>query len=157
MDVLVNDGPQLIELRPAVAFAFLKVLPLVLLSLVFLLLALRYWPWLILLSLSCVGLAFYRFLYIRCIRYLITGEIIRVSRGILFKRIDQVELYRLKDYIVYRPLRLQLFGLMDLQLKGTDPENPVIWLRGIPISDLVDQIRDRVQAARGHNQIVEIN
>ena len=154
---ILHDEPQPIRLRPATGFAFLKVFPLILLAEAFLLLAIRLWPALILLSLFCAGFAFYRFMYIRCIRYTITPEVVRISRGIFFKRTDQVELYRLKDYIVSRPLLLQLLGLMDLQLKGTDPENPVIWLRGIPYSGLVDTIRDYVQAARGHNQIVEIN
>ena len=52
---------------------------------------------------------------------------------------------------------LQLFKLMDLTLKTTDPENPVIWLRGIPESDIIDTIRDYVQEARKHNKIFEIN
>jgi hypothetical protein len=52
---------------------------------------------------------------------------------------------------------LQLFHLMDVTLKSTDPENPVIWLRGIPESDIIDTIRDHVQEARQHNRIYEIN
>jgi hypothetical protein len=46
---------------------------------------------------------------------------------------------------------------MDVTLKSTDPENPVIWLRGIPESDIIDTIRDHVQDARQHNRIYEIN
>ena len=60
-------------------------------------------------------------------------------------------------YILTQPFILQLFKLMDLTLKTTDPENPVIWLRGIPLSDLVDTIRGHVQEARQHNRIYEIN
>jgi hypothetical protein len=52
---------------------------------------------------------------------------------------------------------LQAFRLMDLTLKSTDGENPVIWLRGIPESDITDTIRDRVQEARKHNKIYELN
>jgi predicted RNA polymerase sigma factor len=46
---------------------------------------------------------------------------------------------------------------MDLTLKGTDPENPVIWLRGIPRTDLVDVLRERVNEARQHNRLYELN
>ena len=46
---------------------------------------------------------------------------------------------------------------MDLTLKATDPENPVIWLRGIPYSDLVDTLRERVNDARQHNRVYELN
>jgi hypothetical protein len=73
------------------------------------------------------------------------------------KAISQVELYRIKDYILTRPFMLQLFRLMDLELRSTDPVNPIIWLRGIPYSDLIDTIRAHVQEARQHNRIYEIN
>ena len=60
-------------------------------------------------------------------------------------------------YIVTQSFLMQLFHLMDLTLKGTDPENPVIWLRGIPESNMVDTIRNHVNEARQHNRLYEIN
>jgi uncharacterized membrane protein YdbT with pleckstrin-like domain len=149
--------PQVIEIRPAAVFAFIKVFPLLICSAGFVFLAWRLWPGLIFLSLVCLALALYRYIYIRTIHYLVTPEIIRIRRGICFKRTDQVELFRIKDYILTQSLLLQLFRLMDLCLKSTDPVNPIVWLRGIPLSDLVDRLRERVQEARGHNQIVELN
>jgi len=151
------ETPEIIQLKPAGVFAFCKICPFIICAIGFLLLAWRCWPFLIWFSLVSTLLAGYRFIYIRNIRYEISPEIIRISRGLFFKRIDQVELFRVKDYILTRPLLLQLFGLMDLELKSTDPVNPVIWLRGIPFSDLVDIIRDRVQEGRQHNRIYEIN
>jgi len=149
--------PQIITVRPATMFAFMKVIPLILLSVGFLLLAWWMFPALVWLSLAIMLFVFYRFMYIRNTIYLITPEIIRIRRGIFFKRTDTVELYRVKDYILTQPFILQLFKLMDLMLKTTDPENPVIWLRGIPLSDLVDTIRNYVQDARQHNKIYELN
>jgi uncharacterized membrane protein YdbT with pleckstrin-like domain len=149
--------PQVLEIRPAAVFAFIKVFPLLICAIAFVILAWRLWPVLIFLSLLSLVLAMYRYVYIRTIHYVITPEILRVRRGICFKRTDQVELYRVKDYIQTQSLLLQIFRLMDLCLKSTDRENPVIWLRGIPASDLVDMLRERVQQARGHNQIVELN
>ena len=146
-----------ITLRPAMIFAFLKTVPLILLAIIFLLLAWWLSPFFLFFSFSIIGFAWYRFLYIRNCQYIITLEVIRISRGIFFKRIDQVELYRVKDYIITQPFMLQLFHLMYLTLKSTDPENPVIWLRGIPESDIIDTIRDHVQEARQHNRIYEIN
>jgi hypothetical protein len=46
---------------------------------------------------------------------------------------------------------------MNLTLKTTDPENPVIWLRGIPFSNLTETLRERIITARNHNRIYEIN
>jgi uncharacterized membrane protein YdbT with pleckstrin-like domain len=146
-----------VVIRPATIFAFLKVFPLLLVAALFLFIAYWYFHVLIWVSLAVSFFAWYRFLFIKNTVYEITAEVVKLSRGIFFKRIDTVELFRVKDYILTRSFALQLFNLMDLTLKTTDPENPIVWLRGIPFSDLVDTIRIHVLAARQHNQIVEIN
>jgi uncharacterized membrane protein YdbT with pleckstrin-like domain len=152
--MITNNG---ITLRPAMGFAFLKILPLILLALAFLLLSWYLSPFFLFFSFGVLGLAWYRLLYIRSNCYLITAELIRVSRGIFFKRTDHLEMYRIKDYIITQSFLLQLFRLMNLTLKSTDPENPVLQLTGIPESDLLDTIRDYVQEARKNNNIYEIN
>ena len=152
----LKEQPGII-IKPATIFAFIKILPLIFATTGFLFLAWWIYPALIWISLAIMLFAFYRFMFIRNTIYLITPEIIRIRRGIFFKRTDTVELYRVKDYILTQPFILQLFKLMDLTLKTTDPENPIIWLRGIPLSDLVDTIRGHVQEARQHNRIYEIN
>ena len=150
-------NPNEIVLRPATSFALLKIMPLILLSIALLLLAWNLTPYFMLLSFIVLGAAWYRLLYIRNSTYLITPEVIRISRGIFFKRKDQLEMYRIKDYIVTQPFLLQIFGLMNLTLKSTDQENPVIWMVGIPESDIIDTIRQYVQNARKDNRIYEIN
>jgi uncharacterized membrane protein YdbT with pleckstrin-like domain len=146
-----------ILLRPAVIYAFLKILPLIFLALVFLLLAWELSPYFLLISIAILGAAWYRLLFIRSFSFVITPEVIRLQRGIFFKRTDQLEMYRIKDYIIVQPFGLRIFALMNLILKSTDPENPVICLTGIPESAIVDTIRDHVQEARRHNNIYEIN
>lgn len=157
MESVIIDEPQVITIRPARVFALVHVITFMLCSLGFLLLAWRFWPGLVWISLLSALFGLYRFWFIRCVFYTITPEIIRIRRGIFFKRTDQVELFRVKDYILTQPFLLQIFGLMNLTLKSTDPENPVIWLRGIPASDLVDTLRGYVQKARLNNKIYEIN
>jgi uncharacterized membrane protein YdbT with pleckstrin-like domain len=146
-----------ILLRPAMLFAFLKALPLLTLAITFLLLAWWLSPYFIVFSLVVCGFAWYRLLYIRSFQYLITHEYIRMTRGIFFKRIDQLEMFRVKDYIITQSFILQLFKLMYLTLKSTDPENPVIQFQGIPESAITDTIRDRVLEARKSNNIYELN
>jgi len=146
-----------IILKPAYIFAFFKSLPFIMAALVFLLLAWCLSPFFLFFSIILVGMAWYRFMYIRTSTYTISAEVIRISRGIFFKRTDQLEMFRIKDYIVTQSFLMQLFHLMDLTLKGTDPENPVIWLRGIPESNMVDTIRNHVNEARQHNRLYEIN
>ncbi|WP_183580313.1 PH domain-containing protein [Mucilaginibacter sp. X5P1] len=152
----LSEQPALL-IKPAILFALLKTIPFVFAAMAFLYIAWHFYPNLIWISLTIMVFALYRFMYIRKIDYILTNEILRISRGIFFKRTDTIELYRIKDYILTQPPLLQVFRLMDLMLKTTDPENPVIWLRGIPLSNLVDTLRSYVQEARQRSKIVELN
>ncbi|QJD95400.1 PH domain-containing protein [Mucilaginibacter robiniae] len=149
--------PKLITLRPALSYALWRsVLPTGL-SLLFLVLAWTLSPVFIWCSLAFMLAAVYRLRYIRSIQYVITEGSLQVSSGLLFKRTDYLELFRVKDYILTRPVLMQVFGLMNLTLKSTDPENPVLTLTGIPAMDLVGELREWVQRARALNCIMEIN
>jgi uncharacterized membrane protein YdbT with pleckstrin-like domain len=153
----MNSSETDIRLKPTTIFAFIKTLPLLLLSIVLLYIANRFWSDSIFLSLIVMVFTLYRYIFLRRVIYLVTQEYIRITRGIFFKRIDTVELFRVKDYTVEEPFLLQIFKLMDVQLRTTDPENSILWLRGIPQSGIIDTIRDRVLETRRRNPIYEIN
>ena len=153
----MNSSETDIILRPSVIFVLIKTIPMLIFSIVFLYMANRFWGGLIWISLTGIVAALYRYIFLRRVIYLVTLEYIRITRGIFFKRIDTVELFRVKDYTIEEPFILQILKLMDLQLRTTDPQNPILWLRGIPQSDIIDIIRDRVLETRRHNPIYEIN
>jgi uncharacterized membrane protein YdbT with pleckstrin-like domain len=153
----MNSSAADICLRPSPIFALLKVMSFALCTLGLLFLANRYVPDLIWLSLVSAAFGIYRYIFIRQVIYLVTPGYIRITRGLFFKQTDTVELFRVKDYVITEPFLLQLFRLMDLHLKTTDPENPVLWLRGIPRCDIIDIIRQRVLEGRKHNQLIELN
>jgi uncharacterized membrane protein YdbT with pleckstrin-like domain len=146
-----------IQIKPSPIFAFIKAIPFLLFAAFFLYISNRYFPLIIWFSLLAIIMAIYRYLYIRKAIYLVTEQYIRITRGIFFKQVDTVELFRVKDYIIAEPFVLQVFRLMDVHLKTTDPDAPEIWLRGIPQSDIIDIIRERVLETRQHNRIYEIN
>jgi uncharacterized membrane protein YdbT with pleckstrin-like domain len=148
---------ETIQIKPAVLFAFFKIVPFLIAAFGFLWLAWHYWPGLVWLAATSAAFAVYRYLFIRRITYTVTEEYLQISRGLLFRRIDTIELFRVKDYVLEQPLLLQILRLMDLQLITTDPLNRVVWLRGIPMSDLVEQLRERVLATRRFNRIYELN
>lgn len=148
---------EYIIFRPAISYAVWKAALLIGLSLAFLVLAWTLSPLFVFGSLATVLAAVYRIAYLRSFRYEMTPACIRFSAGLLFRRTDVLEYYRIKDYIQTQSLVMQLLGLMNLTLKGTDPETPVVTLTGIPVSDLVDELRERVQADRASNRMIEIN
>ena len=148
---------ETIQLKPAVLFAFFKIVPFLVVAFGFLWLAWNYWPGLVWPAAASAIFAVYRYLFIRRIIYTVTAEYLQVSRGLFFRREDTIELFRVKDYTLEQPLLLQILRLMDLQLITTDPVNPIVWLRGIPRSDLVETLRERVLATRRYNRIYELN
>lgn len=146
-----------IRLKPTVRYALLSNAPLLIVALVFLWLAWTLSPYFILFSVAVQLAAWYRILHLRSYEYVICGEFVRLTRGIFFRRTDQLEMFRIKDYILVQSLPMRLLHIMHLTLKSTDPENPVITLKGIRAFSLVDEIRSRVQEARRRNNIVELS
>jgi uncharacterized membrane protein YdbT with pleckstrin-like domain len=146
-----------LTIRPAVSYAFLKIFHLLLAALFFCGLGWLLLPAFIFIGILFSGIALYRFLQTRAILYHLTEETLEVQTGILFKRTDHLELYRVKDYVVTQNPLMQALGLMNLELITTDKTNIILVLKGIPYSDLVEIIRERVQKARQHNNIVELN
>src|SRR6185436_6329397 len=90
--------------------------------------------------------AFSRWLQIKCQRYHLTTERLRLRSGVLSRKTDEIELYRVKDYVLLEPFWLRLFGLSNISLTTTDDANPLVLIRAVPEGDnLRDQIRKHVE------------
>lgn len=153
----ITNNSDNITLKPAALFATIKISPFVISTIPATWLAYHCHPLFIFLSILLMLFALYRYIFICRAIYLVTSEYIRITTGILFKRTDIVELFRVKDYIITQPPLLQILNLMDLQLKTTDPEKPILWLRGIPQTTIIDTLRDRILHSRNRNHIIEIS
>jgi uncharacterized membrane protein YdbT with pleckstrin-like domain len=95
-----------------------------------------------------------KWLQIRFLRYELTTERLRLSQGVLSRSTDQVELYRVKDYILREPFLLRMFGLGDVVLETTDDSNPTVLLRAIHQPGSVrDQIRKHVEIRRDAKRV----
>ena len=68
----------------------------------------------------------------RAVRYRITTQRIIVERGLLSKRMDQIDLYRINDYIVDRPFMQRVVGTGNLTLETMDKTSREISLSGLP-------------------------
>ena len=56
-----------------------------------------------------LGWAAWKWLVVRCRVYELTSQRLRLYRGVLNQRIDEIELYRVKDTVIERPLWLRIF------------------------------------------------
>jgi uncharacterized membrane protein YdbT with pleckstrin-like domain len=93
--------------------------------------------------------AFVKWLQVKFQRYELTTERLRMRRGIFSRTTDEIELYRVKDYVLREPLSLRLWGVGDIALTTTDDANPTVLLRAVHQPEgLRDQIRKHVEARR---------
>ena len=87
--------------------------------------------WLVAIVTLGIGALVY-WLRARGVRYRITTQRVIVERGILSKRMDQIDLYRINDYVVDRPLMQRIVGTGNLTLEAMDKTSRELTLRGLP-------------------------
>ncbi|MCS6797261.1 MAG: PH domain-containing protein [Myxococcota bacterium] len=81
----------------------------------------------LLLVIATVGLAWIA-LWLRSLarRYKITTERIVIETGLLSRRLEQIDLYRIEDYVVERPFGQRLLGTGNLVVRSGDRTSPQI-------------------------------
>jgi uncharacterized membrane protein YdbT with pleckstrin-like domain len=96
--------------------------------------------------------------YNKSTKYIITNERIRIIRGLLVRKVIDLELYRVKDISQSVPFYLKIIGLGSLELVTSDPSNPYITLEAITeIDQLEETIRYHVERRRDEKKVQEID
>jgi uncharacterized membrane protein YdbT with pleckstrin-like domain len=113
---------------------------------------------LLMLALAALGIAAWKWLVIANTQYELTTQRLRTHTGVLNKHLDELELYRVRDYKLEQPFFLRLFSLWTLILQTSDKSNPVLVLRAIPRGDtLREYMRTHVEEARMRRGVREID
>ena len=103
-------------------------------------------------------LPLYRYLQTRFTSYGFSEDRMIIKKGILSQSIDEIELYRVRDYSVSKPFLLRIFGLGHLQILSSDRSTPNLTMRAIhQPENVMDQLRDYVEKARARTQTKEID
>ena len=90
--------------------------------------------------------------------YELTEERFREKTGILSQKIEELELYRVRDYTVEKPFIMRLFGLGNLILVTSDKTNPKIYLYAIRnVENVRDVFRKNVEATRKQTGTKEVD
>jgi len=109
----------------------------------------------ILIAVLTVGLAvLYYFVRAKSVHYRITNERVVVERGLFSKRMDQIDLYRINDYVVERPFGQRLAGTGNLVLSAMDRSTPDLRIDGLrtDVMSLYEKLRkatEEQKRARG--------
>lgn len=99
----------------------------------------------------------YRFIYLRRISYRIGAEQLVSEYGIIRRKVDYMELYRIVDFQEHQNLMQQLCGLKTVRIFSMDRNTPRLDLVGIRRGDdIVTLIRERVETNKRKKGIYEI-
>jgi membrane protein YdbS with pleckstrin-like domain len=81
--------------------------------------------------------------------YRITSRTLDVESGLLSKKIDTVQLWRVRDVEFEQSLLERLLGVARIKVVAHDSTDPTLILRGLPDSRVVfEQIKTAIENAR---------
>ncbi len=113
-----------------------------------------------LISLTIIGAivaipyAVWKYLVVKNWRFEVTSQRIKVHSGVLSKKTEELELYRVKDTKFDQPLFLRLFGVANVVIVSTDTTTPVSVIPAIKDAQaLREQIRIFVEERRDQKRV----
>jgi uncharacterized membrane protein YdbT with pleckstrin-like domain len=100
----------------------------------------------------------WKWLVVKNIKYELTSQRLQTRHGVLNKKTDQLELYRVKDYKLVQPLFLRLFSLGNIVLETSDRSSPIVLIEAVPGAEaLREKVRLHVEARRDSKRVREVD
>jgi membrane protein YdbS with pleckstrin-like domain len=94
----------------------------------------------------------------RSVRYTFTAQRLEIESGLLGKRYESVELWRVRDVVLEQTLIERLRGVGRLTVYSSDQAEPVLGVGPVASArPLFDRLRDAVAAARKEAQVVPLD
>jgi len=110
---------------------------------------------------SIIGtIAGWRYLEVHHHRYELSEQRLRLHRGVLSRRIDDLELYRVKDTTFIQPWLQRLFGKASILITTSDVSTPNIYLVALSAETaqrIRGEIRENTERLRERKQVREID
>jgi uncharacterized membrane protein YdbT with pleckstrin-like domain len=103
-----------------------------------------------------IFIALWRFLVVKTWKIEITDQRLIEEKGVLSKKTDELELYRVKDIRLDQPFFLRLVGLSNVILLTSDRTNPVVRIPAITDGkNLREKLRAAVDIRRDKKRVRE--
>jgi uncharacterized membrane protein YdbT with pleckstrin-like domain len=94
----------------------------------------------------------------RCLVYELSSQRLRIRSGIFNRHVDELELYRVKDYSMQQPFLLRLVGLGNMTLITSDATSPTVNIRAVAdVEELREKVRAAVQSERDRKRVRELD
>lgn len=105
-----------------------------------------------------LGYMIWSYLLVRSSVFELTSQRLRITSGVFNQKIDEVELYRVKDTQMLRPWWMRLTNLASLRLDTSDRSSPMVLIpavhRGV---ELREQLRKQVEIIRDSKRVREMD
>ena len=91
------------------------------------------------------------------IKFRVTTTVIEYERGILSKRIDVLQLWRIRDVVYKQTLVDRVLGIAHVEVVAQDVKNPDFEITGMPASrQLFEQLRDSIEIQRQAKNVIGV-
>jgi uncharacterized membrane protein YdbT with pleckstrin-like domain len=155
---LVPGNDAELQVKPERIYAALFVIPHFGIAVIFTLWAIRYTSvFFLMASLFFLLAGFYKYFLVLSASYYLTGQQLIIEKGVFTRKVNYLELYRIKDILVNQPLWMKALGLMNITLLSFDTAESLLILKGIRISSLPQTIRNHVQECRRRNKVLTVD
>lgn len=105
-----------------------------------------------------LGYALWRYLTVRCQRYELTSQRLRITTGVFNQHIDEIELYRVKDTLMVRTWWMRLTNLSTLSLQTSDRSLPQLVIPAVANgAELREKLRKQVEIQRDSKRVREMD
>jgi uncharacterized membrane protein YdbT with pleckstrin-like domain len=85
----------------------------------------------------------------RAVRYTLTAQRLEIERGVLSKRYESIELWRVRDVVLEQDVLERLRGVGRITVYSTDHVEPILQVGPVAQSkELFEMLRDAITAAR---------
>jgi uncharacterized membrane protein YdbT with pleckstrin-like domain len=102
--------------------------------------------------------AAWKYLVVRSQVFELTNERLRITCGVINQRVDEIELYRIKDSLLLRVWWMRLVGLSSVALETSDRTIQKLVIPAIPNGmDMREILRKQVELVRDKKRVREMD
>ncbi|MCF6313266.1 MAG: PH domain-containing protein [Verrucomicrobiales bacterium] len=100
----------------------------------------------------------WKWLVVKSRVYELTTQRLRLYEGVFNRKIDEIELYRVKDTNIEQPFFLRMFGLGILNLETSDRSHPSVAIEAISdVATVREHVRKHVEKLRDQKRVREVD
>jgi uncharacterized membrane protein YdbT with pleckstrin-like domain len=111
-------------------------------------------PWVYAALPPVILFAAWKWLQLKCRVFELTTERLRVSQGVITRRTEELELYRVVDVSLVEPFFFRCLGLGNIAITTNDRSSPVVTIPAIRnVRELREELRKRVEACRDRKRV----